>query len=549
MRFQLAVGGALPADPAIGKTVRALLAQVRACLGPELGLQALVSPSYTAPEWLTLLDSGDEVFGFCHGADDGGWQGHMTARVWADTPVRTVVGEAMCDRADLVMAVWDEDVTELSGASWELIQLAHREKTPCLWISSRSGNAYWSQDSFFEPFDPAALERLCGAYRVAAPEPMPDPEGAIPLLRLGDKLRRRFLGKFRAFQPETKAEEDRMLREDFSLEGDAGSESVRRSILARYTRFDQAAISLNTQYQAIIYWRAILPFIATVFLAVGFYAETLLSVTGLPQPIRAGIAGTGFLIHGLLNLYVYQLSRNSAVQAKHHAFLQNRYIAEVLRVLIHFIPYGIFTDLRGICGGSEDARAAVQRLTLDEEPDLRRVDGPAAHQALGHIHEMLTDQIAYHQASAGRFRRILDRLERWYKVIFAAGFVMVVLRAALQFYLAFSPVTGTVPGATTSWNSYVSSSANMIALMLPAWASYFSSKISLCNFRFSYDNHTRAAQRLDQLLSQVDMLLAMGESVPVDVLSTLSEDLAQAMIEQDTLVWERKFQSASVTRL
>lgn len=551
MRFQLAVGGVLPDDPAVAEAVRTYLRRIRGCLdGESAALQVLVSPSYTAAAWLPLCAGGDTSFFGFYRSGESPFPDEPACCVRVDTPVRAVVGEAMCDRADLVLAVWDEDASQADGACWELIQLAHRERTPCLWISSKTGAAYWSQDSFYAPFDGRALEKLCAVYSAPAPEPLPDTERSIPLLRLGDWLRRRFLGKFRALQPETKAEEDRILRDDFALDGaDTGSEAVRRDILDRYQRFDQAAIALNSQYQAILYWRAILPFIATVFLAVGFYAETLLSVTGLPQHLRACIAGTGFLIHGLLNLYVYRLSRNSAVQDKHHAFLQNRYVAEILRVLIHFVPFGIYTDLHGMCGGSEQTRADIQHLTLGQEPPLRQVDGRAAHRALGHIHEMLSDQIAYHEASAGRFRRILERLDRWYKIIFAAGFVMVILRAFLQFYLSFSPLPGTVPGATTSWNSYASSTANMIALMLPAWASYFSSKISLCNFRFNYDNHTHAALRLSRLLGHVDRLLAMGERVPVDVLGSLSEDLAQAMIVEDTLLWERKFESSSVTRL
>ena len=548
MAFQLAVSGLLPDDRQILHSIKEQFAFIQTHLPAGQGIQLLVSPSYTGREWISLLDVPEkDIFCFCKREDPQDYPACGSV-LWQDTPLRSVLGEAMCDRADLVLAVWDEDVTQAAGASWEMIQLAHKEGTPCLWISAKSGAAYWSHESYYDPLSPAGLEKLCASHQTAAPEPVPDTEKSIPLLSLGAALRRRFLNKYRALQPQTAPEEDRILQDDFSLEAEgAGSEAVRRRILERYQRFDSAAINLNTQYQAIIYWRAILPFVASAFLAVGFYAEPLLSVTGMGSTSRAILAGTGFLIHGLLNLYVYFLSRNEGVREKHRAFLQNRCVAEILRLLIHLVPYGIYTDLRVMCGGSESLRAGIQSLTLDGEPVNMRLDGHSAGKALEHIHEMLADQIAYHNASAARFRRILDRMDKWYKVIFGAGFGVVLLRALLQFYVCISPLTGTINNADL--NSFVRSAANMVALMLPAWASYFSSKISLCNFRFTYDNHVRMSQRLGQILAQVDTLRQMGASVPIDVLNSLSEQLAQAMIVEDTMTWERKLQSATVTQL
>lgn len=551
MAFQLAVGGALPEDEQVLGKVRACLEDILARLDPASGgpgVQILVSPAYTDGRWMTMPGAEREnIFCFCK-RDDPDWSARCARTLWEDTPLRGVLGEAMCDRADLVLAVWDEDVTEASGAYWELIQLAHKEGTPCLWLSARTGAAYWSQESYYEPLSDGALETLCAAHRARPQEPVPEQGRRDPLLALGARLRRRFLRKYDALRPETAPEEDRVLQDGFSLEREqAGAESVRQGILGWYRRFDSAAVPLNAEYQAVLYWRAILPFVASAFLAVGFYAETLLSLTGLGSRPRAMLAGTGFLIHGLLNLYVYFLSRNEQVRSKHRAFLQNRYMAEVLRVLVHLVPYGVYTDLRGVCGGSEELRAGIQRLTLADEPAVQRLDGRAANLALGHIHEMLADQIAYHRASAARLRRVLDRLDKMYRLIFKLGFALVLLRALLQFYVGFKPITATVNDV--KMNDYVRSAANMIALMVPAWAAYFTSKISLCNFRFNYDGHVRTEERLSGLLTQVDTLLAMGSAVPVDVLNTLSEELVKSMIVEDALAWERKFQSATVTQL
>lgn len=547
MLFQLAVGGEYPKAPALLQTVRQWIERLPG-QGERPRLQALVNPACTDEAWLPFLrELGADILCFAASGDKD-WSDRCDRIVWEDTPLRSLVVEAMCDRADLVAAVWSEDVTERSGATWELIQTAHKERTPCLWASSKSGTAYWSEWSYFDHFQPETLERLCGDYRGAALEPAPGTGKEIPLLALGDRLRRRFLNKYRALRPETAPVEDRMLLEDFSLEREgAGAEPVRQRILAQFRRFDQAAVTLNARYQAVIYWRTILPFLATVFLAVGFYAETLLSVTGMPDRARSILAGTGFLIHGLLNLYVYFLSKDSTVKEDHTAFLQNRYVAEVLRVLIHFVPYGVYPDLRGMCAGSDKTRAALQNIILGEEPEVQRVDGHSVERAAGHLKELLQDQLAYHKAAADRYQRISKRLERWAWWTFGVGLFIVIARAVLQFYVAFFPLEGTINGADL--NSFVRSFANMAALLVPAWAGFFSTKESLCNFSFLYQNHSRMAEELTAALAQLESLEAIEGGVPLDVLNTLSEEIARTMIEEDTLVWGRKLKGSAVTHL
>lgn len=549
MLFQLAVAGILPEDSQIHNEIRQLIERMNGHLSQKDGamcIQALISPSYTDLSWKSLIGQETPVLGFCKNGDPE-WSDVCEKRVWEDTSLRGIVGEVMCNRADLVLVVWNEDVTEFSGASWELIQLAHEKKTPCLWISSRTGMIYWSKDSYYERYNPAVLDRLCDDHQGVVLQPIPDTEKHVPLLSLGIVLRRRFLNKYRALQSEAQPVEDCLLHQNFSLEGEGvGAEGVRRKIKDQFHQFDQAAIALTAQYQAIIYWRAILPFVASIFLAIGFYAESLLSVTKISSAVLAVLAGTGFLIHGLLNLYVFFLSRNSAVKDKHQAFLQNRYIAEILRVLVHFVPYGIYIDLRQMCGGNEETRAAIQNMTLGDEPDIRRVDGNSVMLVLTHVKEMIQDQIAYHNAAAGRYRRILNHLDKWHHVIFSIGFVMVILRALLQFYVSFFPL-GSFNGVNL--NSYIRSFANMVALLLPAWASYFSSKTTLCNFRYNYDNHTRMAERLAKTLAQMEELETKKDSIPLDILNALSEEISQIMIVEDTLAWERKYQSSAVTVL
>lgn len=544
--FQLALGGDLPEAVDQAALVLEQAGAVLEALGEAgNGLQLLISPSYTGEGWASWAGTrGLKAFGVLKDGDTP-WPGECVGTLVIDTAIRSAAGEALCNAADLVLAVWDEDVAQRFGAVWELIELCRRHGTPCVWISSRTGTLYWVGSSCFEELEPEKLRGVIAAHGGGPLEPAPDTQTRIPLLKLGQTLRRAFLNKYRAEKAETTPEKDRLLLDSFSMESEgAGCEPARRKLLDKFRAFDKAAVGLNSQYQAVTYWRAVLPFLATVFLAVGFYAETILSVTSMSSGLRAAVAGTGFLIHGLLNLYVFFLSRNRGVKEKQRAFIENRYKAEILRVLIHLAPYGIGVDLRTMCGESD--AAAFRRLAAEDRPSEQKLDAASSRTALGHIDEMLQDQISYHRASAERYSRVVTSLDRWNKVIFTVGFVTVILRALLQFYVSLFPLVGSINGADL--NGYVRSFANMAALLLPGWASYFATKMNLCNFRYNLDNHTRMSTRLTAVLDRVRGL-EERESVPVDVMGFVAEDVSRSMIQEDTMAWEHKLGDFSVTAL
>ena len=80
-------------------------------------------------------------------------------------------------------------------------------------------------------------------------------------------------------------------------------------------------------------------------LATGFYSETIFGFILKPFQINLNIlsyiAGVGFFLHALINLYVYTMSKNHEMNSYKNQSLDNRFIAEFLRVGIHFSSFGI----------------------------------------------------------------------------------------------------------------------------------------------------------------------------------------------------------------
>lgn len=162
--------------------------------------------------------------------------------------------------------------------------------------------------------EPLQSEELCPAV-------LEDKKGR--LIAFWEQRRIKYLKKHKADNAIYPSEEDHLLKQDYSMEnGMSAGEAVRQVLLDKFMQFDAAAIELNSRFQTMLYQRSVLPFIATIFLAIGFYVETLLgkTVSGTIPQIAAGItlltgllAGIGFLIHGCLNLYAYRMSRSASI--------------------------------------------------------------------------------------------------------------------------------------------------------------------------------------------------------------------------------------------
>ena len=557
MKARIALGGSIPDDSRIFGKVDLIIEEIKERLSEkqaDVEIQLIVSPAYTGEAW----HKWNEAHGFSICAcnmkeEEGREQAEYTRTI--DTPIKSIISAAMCSEADILLAVWNEDTAELSGASWELIQMAYDKKVPCIWISSKTQKIYCLWESYYKSYSPQYLKE--------ALDPLPDreltPEQSdareTPLLSFWEKRRRNYLKKHKAENGIHQSVRDSLLDADFKIEDEAAQgEPVRQLLLKKFHEFDEAAIKLNSKFQAMLYQRSILPFITTVFLAVGFYAETLIGKTtaaAFPSIESAAVwlgtvlAGVGFLIHAFLNLYVYRLSKSQRISKWQSDFVSNRFIAELLRVLIHFTPYGISLDMRKLCEGKKEIYAQLKHIADGVEPYKQNYDQKSSHYVMKHIKEMLQDQLAYHEASLNRYKSLVNSLDSWGKIVLYIGFFTVLGRGALQFVLSIFPVEA-VNGVDV--NGILRSFLNMLALLLPAWAGYFSAKAQQNNFRYNYNNHRRMLERLTKMHGRVDFLLEQ-EEIPIELSEKIAEELAEIMLKEDTNEWTYQYMNSTIKPL
>lgn len=253
------------------------------------------------------------------------------------------------------------------------------------------------------------------------------------------------------------------------------------------------------------------------------------------------------MIHGMLNLYSYFLSKDKLVDSWHKGYINNRNIAEMYRVLLHFLPYGVNIDLRKLCGGRWYLYAPIRRVIREIQPISIDINRDETGKMLEHVSEMLEDQMVYHKNAGERYQRVADKLTRWSKGLFAVGFVVVILRGLFQFLVVYIPFSSTVNGI--SLNSYIRSLANMAALLFPAWASYFSSKLNQCNYAYHARNHAEMEKALAAKLKRIRRLQDEEQGVALEMLDVMVEEVAEVMLMNDTSAWYNKVASTSVTSL
>ena len=164
---------------------------------------------------------------------------------------------------------------------------------------------------------------------------------------------------------------------------------------------------------------------------------------------------------------------------------------------------------------------------------------------------MLDDQIAYHEASVSRYEKIVNHLDRWGKRITYLGLIIVIGRGALQFGLVVLKALQDVQNVEVMNSTMISISRsflNMLALVLPALAGYFATKVQQNNFRYNLNNHKDMVVELNRIREKVTTALEQDE-IPMEVVDIMINELTETMILRDSLEWQRQYMNSAIKPL
>ena len=564
------------------KKIRAVLAEKNTAENGYGGKRPMID-FYTAPLfaddiWIDVATSPDSTLNVVT-ASDNERNSTLAAKATSLTNLaedgNTVesfysVKDWIASRIDILILLWDGSESAHGGSLFAAARTAAMNEIPCVRIDTGNSSVYYGEKLGEQVFTDQKLAEYISCLYDVESNCLDDDDsrkGRFPLSGVWSILYRNFRKKHDRSIPFLQDPDDPILHDSyFDREGDCPHSRNHKKLVSFYGLFDTRANTISKQYRESIYFRSILPFVATIFLAIGFYIETIgrfcFPVVFGPEQymlfsILAFTAGIGFLAHAMINFYAYKMSGNPHVKNQLHLFINCRYCAEYLRNAIYFMPFGIPVKRKIVrpldaVQINKDTIRQLDRILRSLEPSAYSFDREHCQEALKNMSQMLDDQIVYNENTRRRYEKIAGMLERLSVIFFYLGFFIVIGRGVFQFLI---PELQRVFGASftdpvrngKSLKDFLQSFTNMLALMLPAWASYFSSKLTLNSFRDLAEHASIAGKELRKLEGAVNQAKSRG-AVSYEMLHSLAEEILELQFS-DLTSWYALTATKTVTKL
>lgn len=465
----------------------------------------------------------------------------------------SMLAEYVVNKSDALFLLWDGSQELQDGILWTVLQLCKQKRIPYYLINTRQlDDVSFSPDSYYVPYTPQRVKAYVAKLYDYPEEPHQDPR-PIPLSRLWLAMHNRFIRKYKLMAKNIPYVEDKLLSKDYFPQDHAAY--ANHAMLTEYfSYYDSKAVEASSMYRASIYFRSILPMLATVFITVGFYAETVLTFF-LGNPMVLGmslwtiLAGLGFLVHALLNIYAGETSKNPQVKRLQKDFIEARFVAEYLRVVIHSEAYGIQIDALTMDDTLVEPHvlAKVHHIIRQQQPLSHVQSAQVMEEAIQNLEALIGDQIAYHENCINRYSLITQRLKKMSTAMYGIGVTTVILRGIFQFLIPFLSGVLQVRSHDVTVYKFSTSFANMLALVLPAWASYLSSKLNMNNYEWLLKNSEKARDRFMLIQQKLNTTKLRGNN-SYQMVDEAANDI-MAIARDDHIGWYLRTESQTFTRI
>lgn len=490
----------------------------------------------------------------------------VSAEVTADTVIAldikkhnlsypNIIAEYVVNKSDAMFLVWDGKQNFREGILWTILQFCKQKNIPYYLLNTEKlDEVSFSSDSYFVPYSRERVaDYVASLYDYKETSEKDEP---ITLSGLWLALHNRFMNKYKLKAKNIPYMEDKLLSDSYFPDGEENRQN--HAMLTEYfSYYDQKAIKASTMYRASIYFRSVLPIIATFFIAIGFYAETVLTFI-LGEPFRlfglscwVVLAGIGFLIHAILNRYAAKTAQNPRVTRLRKDFVEARFIAEYLRVAIHSEIYGISVSNISMKDSLVDKNvlAKLHHIIRQQKPVSYVQTKDVMDEVIVNLEALIADQKSYHESCISRYELITQRLNKLANIFYMAGFSIVIGRGFLQFLVPYVSsglnLDQLIHGIKIK--SFISSFANMLALVMPAWASYFSTKLNMNSYAWLKNNSVKMKAGFESVETKLSGIKER-ENNSYQVICDIANDIMY-LTKEDYTGWYLHTGSQGFTRL
>ena len=479
------------------------------------------------------------------------------------------IDEWMIEQSDLVILLWDDTKEYESGKTWSLIQESSVKNVPVIWINPLQPNeVFWCRNCQSSIFTKETFTDYINTILAAGKKP--EKLNELHRLILPDKKHKPIWANYyknyikRFNFPPAEPYSDPLVEGNLPLPASYSSFQEKFfTLINHYREADDTAILYNNFYRSTLLLRAILPFAANLALAVGFYAKTLGGYLLFPFNISwEWIALAGFLLQATCNVSISMVSDHNSQRGWHKVFVDQRYIAEALRLAIHFSPVNI----------------AITNIATSGYAGQLPADSPVSHRLRGilraasinsvsyngidekeffftHTGELIKDQVFYHRFTAEKFKRIFNSLNRSAWIMFFVSLATVIGRGVLQIVMQSVDFNQLIPAheffigiksVSVDGKTFLASFANMLALLMPAITATIFSILGLCGFKDLYLRSEQMAINLQQLSEQIDNE-KLRPHVSYDDYCRLAKQVITLLL-RDTTDWYTLVTSKKITK-
>ena len=381
-------------------------------------------------------------------------------------------GRVMLGQIDLLIAIWDGQDSGSIGGTSDMVALAKEQDIPVVWIHSVHPHTVRVDygDATPEQWE-TDIEKVI--RKILLPWGKEESNRLFPETYFGERLGRR---SFRNILSSLMNRYRPRSAEKTSKENEAGDPFYLEHYDAHFRSADELAKYYRDIYRFCSLFRQILPFLATVGLALGYYS-LLFAGPGGASPAAEHrlniVSNMGFLVQAVCFALIILLSRLERRNHWHQKFSDYRALAELLRQMKYLAPVGLV--VRGLRAPAFDRHVNLSWVNWQFRAIVRQAGLPTGRADTARIarclsrfrDSILKSQIQYHQDNVREMEILTRRLNRIGILMYYIGILIVVLRVGAHLLVSSSLSLAFSSGQ----QGYIFSVFNMLSLIIPLFSS------------------------------------------------------------------------------
>jgi hypothetical protein len=436
-------------------------------------------------------------------------------------------GNVMLGQSDLLIAIWDGMDSGKVGGTSDTVDNAIRQDIPVVWIKSTAGHEVSVIYGEKRQSDWASeLEKTI--RHILMPWGAKKENEAVPVNYFKESLAPRRplqlymrLTGFLSWSPGKSKKETQSGRDEpfdaFYLE----------YFFSHYSCADKLAEFYRDIYRSCGVLRQLLPFIASIGLALGFYTALFAGPAAGASASEAVtvISTIGFILQALCFLAIIVLSKIEKKRRWHQKFVDYRALSELLRQMAYLAPAGL--AVRGLQAPAFGSREHYSWVNWQFRAIVRNAGLPARKIDCGCLknsadklkNAVIHSQMLYHTANKRKMGLMTGRLEKFGMAIYYIGIMIVVLRGGFHAF---------VPSATDDQSKYLSQLFNMLSMVIPL----FSAVAFGISAQEGFERILRLSETMCEKLAVESGRIGSLESVDFRTYRDISQHAADLMLSE-----------------